>query len=205
MVAGAVAGSRVRPYVDRLPRPQSRSVTILALHPTRPTRRHSAPTRNPPARNPCCSGAAARQRQFSATQATDRHRPHPTARSRQHASSPSARKRTRRATNPAPLRHADNMKIPAHQRPAPKPVNDTVHDAKPQVTAPLTRLALDKYRVTQCQVSAGGQGTWSLPDRASSPEVSASCDQKSRPDRSWTDPMDDALEARSQRVCHHFQ
>ena len=36
-------------------------------------------------------------------------------------------------------------------------------------------------------------------------EMSVSCDQEPRPDRSWTNPMDDALEARSQSLCHHFQ
>ena len=60
-------------------------------------------------------------------------------------------------------------------------------------------------RVAERPIPPSSQGQRSFPDRASSPEMSVSCDQKPRPDRSRTNPMDDALEARSQRVRHHFQ
>ena len=106
---------------------------------------------------------------------------------------------------PLPVLVTPPLKIPAHQRPAPKPVNDTVHDAKPRVTAPLTRLALDNDRITQLQIPASRASAGSFPNRAGSTQVLVSCDQKPRPHRSRTDPMDDALEARSQRLCHHLQ
>jgi hypothetical protein len=63
----------------------------------------------------------------------------------------------------------------------------------------------ERDREPERPLPAGGQGPRPLPDRAGGAKVPLPGHPILGPDRNRPDPMDDALETRTQRVRHHLQ
>ena len=70
---------------------------------------------------------------------------------------------------------------------------------------PSRHLQHERDRVAQREIPASDQGPRSLPVRAGRVEVSVPGDPITRPHRSRTGTMDDAVEAGTQRVRHHLR
>ena len=60
-------------------------------------------------------------------------------------------------------------------------------------------------RIPECALPARGPGPGPLSQRAGRAEVPVSCDPQPGPDRDRPHPVDDALEARDQRLRHHVR
>ena len=70
---------------------------------------------------------------------------------------------------------------------------------------PPHRLHHQRDRVGERPHPAGGQGPRSLPQRAGRPEMRLYGDHVPRPHRQGTNPLDTALEDRSERLRHHLR